>query len=503
MKVITAKEMSRIEKLAIEDGASDSDFMDTAGAGIAEIIDFDIKQQNYKKELTLLCGKGNNAGDAYVVGNILLSRGYTVTALHLAPLVTSSPLCQKHQKIFLEKGGLFIQVNNESDLTMPKDGVFIDGMFGTGFKGEVKGTFAAAMAIANDSKLPTYAIDIPSGINGDNGETGGITINATKTIFLGLPKTGFFLNDGWRYVGKLHGVDFGLEQKYIEKAKEDFFLLNKREVQNYLPKIIRNRHKYQAGYVVALAGSPGMPGAAILSTFASMRSGAGIVRLFHPEGMEAELSNSPSEIIKEAYNKDSYEQILATLNTSTASLIGPGLGRSELSKELIESILPKLIKPCVLDADALNILSESNIELPGNIIMTPHIGEMHRLLHLKEKMPLDHRFLDLCSHYAKENKVTLVLKGSPTFIFQSDKEPLINPYGDPGMATAGSGDVLSGIIAGLLSQGMILHQAACLGTYLHSMSGEFAAKELSSSCVVAHDLIDYLPQVFKSLNSCS
>ena len=499
MKVIAAKEMARIENLAFTEGSSDEEFMCNAGAGIARVIEREITAHKHEKQITLICGKGNNAGDAYVAGTLLIQKWYQVKALQLVPINECGPLCQKQLKHFEENKGKVHLVQAEEDIEFPRSGILLDGILGTGFRGKVEGIFHTAISAANDSRLPTIAIDIPSGLNGNTGETGGIAIEAFITIFLCLPKTGFFIRDGWNHVGELHRVDFGLKNKHLKSSQADFVTVTHSQASSLLPPVIRNRHKYQAGYVVGIAGSPGMPGAALLASYASLRSGAGIVRLLHPDGMQAELANSPYELIKQAFTPNSEDNLIPILNEATSTFVGPGLGSSEQSKILLRKILPKITKPCVIDADALNILSIEKIPLPEHSIMTPHSGEMHRLLGLKEKHPLDLNFIHLCSSYCEENNVTLILKGSPSFIFHPGETPLVNPYGDPGMATAGAGDVLTGLLASLLAQGLSTKDAAYLGVYIHALAGENASKQLSSYCIVASDLIDALPLAYELL----
>jgi hydroxyethylthiazole kinase-like uncharacterized protein yjeF len=499
VKVIAAKEMSRIEAIAFTEGSSGEEFMYNAGSGIANVIEREIAIHEHKKQVTLLCGKGNNAGDAYVAGTLLTQKGYQVEALQLVPSEQCSPLCQNQIQHFQEKNGKIRLIKAHEQIELPSSGILLDGILGTGFHGKVEGLFHAAISKANQSLLPTIAIDIPSGLNGNTGETGGIAIEAFITIFLCLPKTGFFIRNGWKYMGKLQLVDFGLKTKYVNSSEEDFITMTHAHASSLLPPILRNRHKYQAGYVVGIAGSPGMPGAAILASYAALRCGAGIVRLLHPDGMQAELANSPYELIKQAFYTGKEEELIPTLNDAAATFIGPGLGSSEGSKTLLRKVLPKIKKPCVIDADALNILSMEKISLPQYTVMTPHSGEMHRLLGLKEKHPLNMDFIHLCSKFSKENNVTLILKGSPSFVFQPKETPFVIPYGDPGMATAGTGDVLTGIVASLLAQGLSTKNAACLGVYLHALAGEHASKQLTSYSVIASDLIDALPFAYKLL----
>lgn len=389
----------------------------------------------------------------------------------------------------------------ETLLEFPSSGIIVDGLFGTGFHGVADEPYAAIIALANHSELPIIAIDIPSGLNGETGIAEGEAIVATETAFLGLPKTGFFLNDGWNHVGKLRYIDFGLPQQYIEECNTNFLMLSHDLLKPIMPTIKRNRNKYEAGYVVGLAGSPSMPGAAMLSSLASLRGGAGIVKLLHPAGMEAELSTSPYELIRVPYNHKDVNAIVDLMNKASATFVGPGMGQTPETKKLLLTVLPRLEKPCVIDADALNILAQEKAPIPKHAVLTPHHGEMMRLLHTTEKLRLDIPTLEICRAFAEEHEITLVLKGGPTFIFHPGSPYIVNPTGDPGMATAGSGDVLTGLIASLLAQGLPPKDAAALGVFLHGIAGEIACEDTSSHCMIASDIIFRFPEAFKILSS--
>ncbi len=487
--------MALIESKAYRDGFSEEAFMQSAGKGVAlATAAFFSRHPALPKAITLLCGKGNNGGDAYVAGIYLIDLGYTVSAYQIVSIKDCSPLCQKHHALFLEKGGRLIK-----EETFPRQGAILDGIFGTGFKGSIKEPYAGAIRLANNSGLPILAIDVPSGLNGDTGAADDGAIFAKETFFLGLPKTGFFLQEGWDHVGKIRAVDFGLPAAYIDKTPSDFVMLTPQAMAPLLPRLVNSRHKYQAGYVVGLAGSPGMPGAALLASKSTLRSGAGIVKLLHPKGMESELSGSFYELIKVGYEKGEDEKILELMNGATATFIGPGIGRSPQMKKLLQRLLPELQKPCVLDADALSLIAEDKIPFPQQTILTPHLGEMIRLLKHSAPHPHTTEFLLTCQRYCEEHHVTLILKGGPTFIFHPDQKISVNPRGDPGMATAGSGDVLTGILSALLAQKKSPHEAALLGVTLHGISGEYAAEKMSSYSLMAGDLIDHLPQAFLDL----
>jgi NAD(P)H-hydrate epimerase len=499
MKIVSSKEMAKIESKAILNGAIDAEFMEEAGLSIARLAHSFIERNDIKKQVTLLCGKGNNAGDAYVAGIHLLSMGYSVDAMQLEPFKNCSQLCQINQTRFFNAGGLVKEISTPDDLGLPLNGLIIDGIFGTGFKGKIKEPIAGIIYKANSSKLPILAIDIPSGLNGDTGVASDQAIIAKETAFLGLPKLGFFLNDGWNHVGKLRYVDFGLPFKSIKDAKTDFEMIEISQMKPLIPVIARSRNKYEAGYVVALAGSSAMPGAAILSTTATLKSGSGIVKLLCKEDMNNALIFSPHELIKIPFTDKDEQIIIDTLNKATAVFIGPGVGTSPSTVKLLKKILPKLTKPSVIDADALNILATNKISLPKNCILTPHKGEMERLLGIEKPQVVNMDFINSCQDFAAKNAITLILKGGPTFIFTKDMPIFINITGDPGMATAGSGDVLTGLLASLLAQGLETHDAALLGTFLHGLAGEIAADEKTSYCMIASDIIDNFPGAFKTL----
>lgn len=500
MKVVSAKQMKFIESEAYRNGSTDEDFMELAGKGIALSVQDFIEEEFLPHTVYLLCGKGNNAGDAYVAGTYLLEKGYKVLAYQIAPFRDCTPLCQKNYKRFLSNGGACLEVNRvEEDLKFSDNGVVLDGLFGTGFQGVMREPYASAIKMANASHLPIIAIDIPSGVNGNTGIVEGEAIVARETIFLGLPKTGFFLQDSWNHVGKLQYVDFGLPRHYIAESEADFIMLEPQVVKRLLPKLLPNRHKYQAGFLVGLGGSPGMPGAALLSSLSALRGGAGIVKLLHPKEMTGELSLSPFEIIKIPYGTNDSQAIAEIMNSAAATFIGPGLGRGPSQRELLKKILPVLEKPSVIDADALTIIAEEKIHFPKNTILTPHVGEMMRLLKRSAPKPNSWEFLQICQQYAEEHGVTLVLKGGPSFIFHPHEKTVVNPFGDPGMATAGSGDVLTGILASLLAQKLPCESAAALGVYLHGVAGEVAAREKTSYCMIASDIIEGLPIAYSCL----
>lgn len=502
MKVVTAQQMHHLEESAFRDGASESDFMEEAGSGVALVVHDYVELHGLDHSILLMCGKGNNAGDAYVAGIHLLHLDYDVIAYQLYPIDDCSQLCQTNYRRFLEEGGRVLHIDKAEELLLPQRGLLVDGILGTGFEGSINEPYASIIQLMNRSKLPIISIDIPSGLNGTSGKSqeDEKSVIATETAFLGLPKLGFFLEDGWDSVGKLRYVDFGLPQMYIEESEADLIMLTKDNVSPLLPPIKRSRHKYQAGLVVGLSGSPGMPGAALLASSAALHGGAGMIKLAYPRGMEAELASSMPELIKIPYDPSRLESLIALMNQAAAVFIGPGIGRSSATFDLLRDLLPQLSIPCVIDADALAFLSTpegQNISLPKHTVLTPHRGEMQHLLGKSNPPPpVSMDYLKQCLEYAAKRSVTLVLKGGPTFILQANEPIYTCSRGDPGMATAGSGDVLTGLLAGLLAQKLPPLAAAQLGCYIHGTAGEYAAGELTSYCMTASDILYHFTEGF-------
>lgn len=491
MKVVTAEEMVRLENLAYKAGYSEQAFMEAAGSQIAAKVLTMQKENHLKPPVAFLAGPGNNGGDCFAAACALAKDGFATTIFALAPLEKLSPLAKLQAERFLTYGKI-AWVTESSQLDFSPFDLLVDGIFGTGFHGEIQGLFREAIVKANQSGKIILSVDVPSGIHGTRGR-GSVAIQAFETLALGMGKLGCFLPQAWSCTGKITAVNFGLPSFCYEQAQSDFFLLEEKYVASLLPPILRERHKYSAGYVAGFGGSQGMAGAPTLASYGALRAGAGIVRLFHPQEMGEEFSAAPYEIIR-ASGSD-WPAVEKALAKASSFFIGPGMG---IESALLRKILPLIKKPCVIDADALTLLAEEQVTFPRGTILTPHHGEMQRLLHQREIGDFP-SFLRQCKAYAEERGVTLVLKGAPTFIFHPLAKSAICGRGDPGMATAGSGDVLTGIIAAFLAQGKAPQEAAYLGVFLHGVAGERAAEKLTSYSMVASDIIAHLPQTFKYL----
>jgi len=492
MRVITSEEMARIEKLAYAAGEQELDFMQAAGAGIADCLLHWISPEH---RVSFLCGKGNNSGDGYVAALQLHRKGIATVVYQLTAIENSTALCQQQHGRFLEAGGTVRELTTASEKLFHDSDLIVDALFGTGFHGSASGIFAEMIDRANQSGVPIVAVDIPSGLNGTTGKVEGVAIQASMTLYLGLPKIGFFVESGWSHVGALWGIDFGLKTEFVEQAIPICELLDESSVGQLLPPIRRDRHKYEAGVVFGFAGSPLMPGAAALASKAALRAGAGLVRILDQNPSNPHLS---PEIVRVAASEKLYEEEL--FQQASALFVGPGWGRDESARQLFEHLLPQIRVPVVFDADALFFLSEKGTVPCKAAVLTPHLGELRRLLGLSERLSVNAELLVKCQQYVEEHQVTLVLKGAPSWIFHPGSVPKASPKGDPGMATAGSGDVLTGVIAALLAQGADPLDAAIVGVYIHGMAGEFAAEEKSSYGMIASDLVEYLPAAFQELS---
>jgi NAD(P)H-hydrate epimerase len=464
--------MARVEALSYKEGCLEETFIQNAGRAVALVA-----QQLGGSRVLLLLGKGNKGADACAAGMELLGKGFFVKALCVCDFQECSFWNRKFFKQFLERGGseapLEEAFHQEFDLV-------IDGLLGTGFHGKLSEPFLKAIRWANRSKAVVIAIDIPSGVDPTTGTVDQEAIKADHTVTLGMAKSGLFLRDGWTHTGILHAADFGLPHKFMQQAKRMARLIDISDLK--LPVIKRTQHKYEAGYVLAVAGSTLFPGAAKLAGMAAMRAGAGIVRIFH----QGVIGDAPFELISQPWNEKAFKK---ELERAGAVLVGPGFGEKG-----IQQILKKIKLPLVVDGAAL----QKKIIFPKGSILTPHRGEMLRLLG-KATIGKEEEFLSECDRFSEKNKVVLILKGAPTWIFVPGESPVIVPFGDPGMATAGSGDVLTGILAALLAKKIGANHAAYLGVYLHARAGEIAAQEKGSFSMIASDIITCLPQVFRAL----
>ena len=466
------------------------------------------------RRILLLAGKGNNGGDAFAAARHLLNKGAKVIVYITSKQEEVSGDAGTYLAIAKRIGIKIVGLTDSIDLSgfsedISKAELIIDGIFGTGFKGGLHGLIETVAGIVNSSSAKVLAIDIPSGVNGETGKVEGACIKADRTVAFCLPKTGLLVHPGCDYTGELVVADIGIPEESIEKQSIRLFTTERDMVAAAIPPRRSDSNKGSYGKILLVSGSTGMTGSGCLCAKAALRSGAGLVYL----GVPASLSSiynltvlEPVVLPLEDYgtgrlNKACVTKLLEQLGRMDAAAVGPGLSTGEGVPEVVYSVIENSSVPLVIDADALNSVSMNiNIlkKLKADAVITPHPGEMARLMGTDIKKVQEDR-LGAAIGFASEWGVIVVLKGSRTIIAFPDGRAYINTGGNPGMATAGSGDVLTGIIAGLAGQGMSLEMAAVAGVYLHAAAGDAAAVNRGMHGMVAGDLVEELPYILKEM----
>jgi NAD(P)H-hydrate epimerase len=394
-------------------------------------------------------------------------------------------------------------------LIEPSD-LLVDAIFGTGLNAPVEGIPASAITLMNASARPIVSVDLPSGLDADTGKVWGTAVSATLTVTLARPKRGLYLGEGPNHAGTIRVGDIGIAPDLIAAAKIPLILLDCGGIRTILPTRTRAAHKGTFGHVGIIAGSVGKTGAAAMAAMAALRTGAGLVTVALPRSLsdvlEAKLLEAMTFPVPETENrglsKKALDPLLSFAADRTAIALGPGIGTEPETQTLVRDLLGYMTRPLVLDADGLNAVA-GHLEILGRahapFILTPHPGEMARLMDCSTANVQQDR-LGTASRLAQEQKVYVVLKGAGTIVAGPDGRLAVNPTGNPGMATAGTGDVLSGMIAGLLAQGLSPWEAACAGVYLHGLAGDLAASEHGEAGLIAGDVIRAIPRAIHQCN---
>jgi len=484
--IVDSATMRLIEERAFSSGQTASKLMDRVGEELATKVEALAKEMGSFPTIVLLSGKGNNGADGYTALTLLQKKNFPTVAWQIGEVSPKTLLAQREQS-YIDSGGKVFYYPEV--LQIPGPLIIIDGIYGLGFKGRPDEGASKAILWANSHTGPVISIDIPSGVDPTSGEVAGEAIYADYTLACQFPKRGSFLGKGWEHSGQIEIAELPLEI-----TRSDLYLMELSDVMPLLPRKKRTQNKYSSGSVIALAGSPGMMGAASLACEAVLRVGAGYVRLLLSE--ESGLAEIPREVVKTI--PPSLEEWISFLQKADSIFVGPGLGRDRLDH--LNHLWLHIKAPAVIDADALYFLSKKEVSewgVQGKII-TPHLGELSRLIQ-KEVSSVDGPLLQQLRTLSSVAQTTIVLKGAPTFIFSEGKPTLVMPQGDPGMATAGSGDVLTGMICSLLAQGLSSFHASMLATWLHGCAGEIAAKECTSYALIASSLLHAIPQAIKAL----
>ena len=507
MKLVTAKEMKALDVQAQNDYAMPGILlMDNAAQAVAEAVHEALTALEGER-VVIFCGGGNNGGDGLGAARWLQSYGVSVRAFVVgAALDAVQGDAAIELAMFTKAGGRVEALSTEDDwvlaeLAASKADVLVDALLGTGFHGELEGDVLRACELLNKSEKYILAVDVPTGVNADNGAVSENAVRADHTVTMALVKTGLLLYPGREYCGDIELADISMPVKLVEDYKSDKYRLTDEIVRELLPLRKANAHKGDAGRVVICAGSPGYTGAAALASDAAVKAGAGLVSLYTPLSSRDVLAIKLTEVMVHGLLErmpgilggGAASDVASSAEAADVLAIGPGLGTSESTQEAVCTILQKITTPVVIDADALTALAghtEILAAMQAQKVLTPHPGEMARLTGL-EIAEIEADRINIAKKYAEQWQAIVVLKGAPTVIGCPNGTVYVNSTGNSSLATGGSGDVLTGIIAGLAAQEISLQEAAICGVYLHGLAAELTGIDIG---LAAGELAALLPQ---------
>ncbi|MCE9625546.1 MAG: NAD(P)H-hydrate dehydratase [Deltaproteobacteria bacterium] len=509
MKILSGTQMARLDRLSIRrHGISAEQLMRRAAQACCDEI-FSIPKWNPRKKIVIVCGPGNNGGDGFAMAGILRERGIAARIFFLGEEAGLSPEARGFYRavsgqVALERGKF---PSRDFDAALRDAEILVDALFGTGLKRDLRGLHAEAIRRMNRSAAWKLAVDIPSGLSADTGETMGIAFQADKTVTFEVPKWGQILPPAWDSVGDLVVRSIGLSRQELAKFPAKAEWVESEGLKKYFRPRSRRIHKGKAGRVLVLAGSREMPGAGYLTSMAALRAGAGLVHWALPEEAfrkidlrypEVILSPLPSEA--GGFSLKALPKLKGLIKRFQSLAVGPGMGSGEGLRHFLEEVLRIARASLVLDADALNALAAGKIPKQGlrRAILTPHPLEMARLSG-KSVEEILNRPMDSARHFARGHACWVLLKGYRTVIADPRGRVWINSTGGPNLATAGSGDVLTGIIAGLLAQGLSHEGAVLAGAYLHGLAGDRLAKRQGDRGTIATDLLKEIPFAVREL----
>lgn len=503
MKIFSKDQVFDIEEKTKKTLEVDQSFlMEKAGQAIVNYILRAIEEKIIPLgKFLIISGKGNNGGDGFFCASRLLSLGYSVDVLSLHSIEESSFFNTKYRNDFcILEGKLWTYIDIEK-ISFSSYEIIIDAILGIGFRLDERVYFyQKVIEKINKSSSFVLSIDTPSGLDVDNGFFyKDIVVRANITLGLGFPKLGYFLDESKDLIGFLQMLSLPIPKEILEKVNTNYFLLSKKRIFKYLPKHSLTAHKYKKGMVIGFGGKKGMKGALSLACLASLYSGSGIVVGVSPKGSRFSFDSLPYEVIKleSSFEKQDDVVIEKFLKKSKSIFLGPGLGHISHFPKFVERVINPCNLPVVFDADALNIYAETPFVLPNKCIFTPHIGEMKRILKAKENISLI-ELIEQSWFFSRKHNITIVLKGSSNFILSKDKV-FISNQGNLILATAGSGDILTGIISSFLSQGLEIEEAACLGVFVHGSLGKKIFDELHSCFFKSGDFLPYIGRVLQEL----
>ncbi len=510
MKILKSKEIANVDKLTIEDTKIPSlALMESAGRSVVEVI---LKNYANIDNICVIAGSGNNGGDAIVVARYLAKLGKNVKLFILSESKENLSEDNRRNLEIYEKFNFKYNFLNSENFEFLRESIkdcelIVDGIFGTGFKPPVKGYRENIIKIINESKKPIISIDLPSGIDADSGDIKGTCIKAETTVTFGYLKLCHILYPALDYCGRVFLADISLNDKYADVKR---YLIT---IENLtLPVREKTGHKYSFGHVLIIGGSVGKSGAVIMACKSATKSGSGLTTAIVPESINPVIENNlieemsiPIPSKNGMFAENSENQILNIINNGKFSsiVVGMGMGISDTNKKIVENLI-KVEKPIVIDADGLNNLASiENFEeklsnRKNTTVLTPHIGEFSRLTKLSAKEIIED-YENIGKEFAIKTNSFLILKFHRMVLFTPYGEIYYSNKGNPGMATAGSGDVLAGIVGALINRLDTL-ESLKLAIYLHGLAGDLAAKDIGEESLKATDIINYIPQAFKYIS---
>ncbi|MDR2859768.1 MAG: NAD(P)H-hydrate dehydratase [Mediterranea sp.] len=503
MKIFPCSTIKRLDTYTIEhEHISSIDLMEQAARAIVEVI-----TNRWKKDVPVIvfAGPGNNGGDALAVARMLIQKGYKVETFLFNIKGSLSHDCQVNKELLeAVDGAVFTEINKAFSIPeLPEGYLVIDGLFGTGLKDSLSGGFAAVVNHINDAPATVVSIDIPSGLSGDEGlhNNRECVVHADLTLCLHTLKLAFLFSENEAIIGEWQLVDMGLSHEGIEEAETNYFLVEEKDIRLAIKPRKRFAHKGDFGHALLIAGSYGMAGASVLAARACLRSGVGRITVHAPICNNEILQIAVPEATVEQDVGDHYFSWVSTMDQYEALGIGPGLGVFEETEDAILKQLKACQLPLVIDADALNCLAKNRDALkllPPNTILTPHVKELERLV---GKCQSSYERLMKACELAQMFHVYVLLKGAYSVLVTPQQEYFFNSTGNTGMATAGSGDVLTGVILSLLAQGYSAEEAAKVGAYVHGLAGDLAWERLGMVSLTAGDIVNFLPDAWKYVNN--
>lgn len=516
MKILDAETMREIDRAAMDEyGVNGLQLMENAGRGVADAVKRELaaRAAGGERRVVIATGKGNNGGDGYVAARHLKNSGCGVTVFSLAPVEDLKGDAALNARAWLRMGGEVGNILSEGDVegcasSFRHACVIVDAMFGIGLASPVKGAGAKVIELINGLDKKVVAIDVPSGIDAATGAVLGCAVRAGVTATMALPKIGLYTYPGREYAGRVEIVDIGLPAQLLTDGRIRWNLLTREDVRGLLRPRARDTHKSACGHLLVVAGSPGKTGAAYMTAMGAMRTGAGLATIALPRGLNAAMEAKTIEVMTEplpetadgALDEASFEAIQRIAKGKTVA-VGPGLGNTEGVYRLMERMAKEMEEPLVIDADGLNAFVGRLELLRGSKsprVLTPHPGEAARLLGARPSEIQGDR-IGAARALAAMSGAVVALKGASTVIADPEGDIYINPTGNPGLSTAGTGDVLAGMIGGLMAQGRPPVEAACVATYAHGLAADKIKEGRGEAGMMATDLLPVIPEVLNGL----